>query len=246
MASLQNSPSLNRSLFLSSLPHPHSYLHVTPAFSCCTRRPSSFLVRAEQASATTASASVSPDRPGRRQLLAVGIILPSVPLLSQNLVSFAAENKKGFIPVLDKKDGYTFLYPFGWQEVTIEGQDKVFKDVIEPLESVSVNVIPTSKEDIREFGSPQEIGETLIKKVLAPPNQKTKLIEAKERDVDGKTYYTIEFIAQAPNYTRHALSTISIANGKFYTLTTGANERRWGKMKDKLQTVVESFTLSNV
>uniref|UniRef100_A0A0F7GX68 PsbP-like protein 1 n=1 Tax=Geranium phaeum TaxID=379952 RepID=A0A0F7GX68_9ROSI len=237
MASLQNSPSLHRSLFLNSLPHPHNHVHCTPAFSCCTRRPSSFLVRADHASS---------DRPGRRQLLAVGLILPSVPLLNQNSIAFAAESKKGFVPVMDQKDGYTFLYPFGWQEVTIEGQDKVFKDVIEPLESVSVNIIPTSKTDIREFGSPQEIGETLIKRVLAPPSQKTKLVEAKEREVDGKAYYTIEFIAQAPNYTRHALSTISIANGKFYTLTTGANERRWGKIKDKLQTVVESFTLKNV
>lgn len=66
------------------------------------------------------------------------------------------------------------------QEVVIEGQDKVFKDVIEPLENVSVNVIPTGKQDITEFGSPQEVAETLIKKVLAPSNQKTKIIEAKE------------------------------------------------------------------
>ena len=106
-----------------------------------------------------------------------------------------------------------------WQEIVIEGQDKVFKDVIEPLENVSVNLFPTSKQDIRELGSPQEvsliicrinfnhfyfvhslnccvyrymlmfwllimqssqIAETLIKKVLAPPSQKTKLIEAVE------------------------------------------------------------------
>lgn len=107
-----------------------------------------------------------------------------------------------------------------WQEVVVEGQDKVFKDVIEPLETVSVNVIPTSKQDIRELGSAQEvsliicrinifnhsyfvhslnccvywcmirsqllnillsqIAETLITKVLAPPSQKTKLIEAAE------------------------------------------------------------------
>lgn len=44
-----------------------------------------------------------------------------------------------------------------WQEVVVEGQDKVFKDVIEPLETVSVNVIPTSKQDIRELGSAQEV-----------------------------------------------------------------------------------------
>lgn len=43
------------------------------------------------------------------------------------------------------------------QEVVIEGQDKVFKDVIEPLESVSVNMIPTSKQDIRDFGPPEQV-----------------------------------------------------------------------------------------
>ncbi|XVE69112.1 hypothetical protein DITRI_Ditri09bG0124500 [Diplodiscus trichospermus] len=167
---------------------------------------------------------------------------------SYELLVFAAETKKGFIAVTDKKDGYSFLYQFGWQEVVIEGQDKVFKDVIEPLESVSVNLIPTSKQNIRDFGSPQpqEVAETLIRKVLAPPTQKTKLIEAAEHDVDGRAYYTFEFLTQAPNYIRHALTAVCIGNGKFYTLRTGANERRWDKMKGRLHTVIDSFKIFNV
>jgi len=116
--------------------------------------------------------------------------------------SVAAESKKGFLNVTDKKDGYSFLYPFGWQvsirvappllltmyidpcepltfwflissglsclsmscfqEVVIGGQDKVFKDVIEPLESVSVNMIPTGKQDIRDFGPPEQVLHILI------------------------------------------------------------------------------------
>nr|XP_024927513.2 psbP-like protein 1, chloroplastic isoform X5 [Ziziphus jujuba var. spinosa] len=214
MASLQNSPSINQTLFLNSFPQLQKH-HAT--FSFCRRR-FSLLVRSQQASPPPPSSTCSSSQ----------------------------ENKKGFMSVLDKKDGYSFLYPFGWQEVVIDGQDKVFKDVIEPLENVSVNLIPTNKQDIREFGPPKEVAETLIKKVLAPPNQKTKLINATEHDVDGKAYYTFEFVAQAPNYTRHALSTISIGNGKFYTLTTGANERRWGKMQDKLQSIVDSFKIFNV
>ncbi|KAF6148817.1 hypothetical protein GIB67_014188 [Kingdonia uniflora] len=67
-----------------------------------------------------------------------------------------------------------------------------------------------------------------------------------KHDIDGKTFYNFEFVAQAPNYTRHALGTISILNGKLYALTTGSNERRWGKMKDKLRAVVDSFKISNV
>lgn len=39
----------------------------------------------------------------------------------------------------------------------IEGQDKVYKDVIEPLESVSVNLVPTSKQTIKEFGPPKQV-----------------------------------------------------------------------------------------
>lgn len=172
-----------------------------------------------------------------------GAIATCISLSEVNYKALAVETKKGFQAVLDKKDGYTFLYPFGWQEVVIQGQDKVFKDVIEPLESVSVNLIETTKQDIRDLGSPQEVAEALIRKVLAPPSQKTKLIEASEHEVDGKAYYSFEFVAQAPNFTRHALGTICIGNGKFYTLTTGANERRWEKVKDKLHTVIDSFNV---
>ncbi|KAD0306338.1 hypothetical protein R6Q59_010423 [Mikania micrantha] len=204
-----------------------------------------FLIRAEQIS--TAPSTTQQDKVGRRQMLATSVaIAPWLVFSFQKSTVFAAENVKGFLPVTDKKDGYSFLYPFGWQEVVIEGQDKVFKDVIEPLENVSVNVFPTNKDTIRDLGTPQEVAEALIKKVLAPPSQKTKLLTAAEHDVDGKAYYTFEFVAQAPNFTRHALSTIAIGNGKFYTLTTGANERRWGKMKDKLNTVIESFKIFNV
>ncbi|KAI4348112.1 hypothetical protein L6164_008873 [Bauhinia variegata] len=239
MASLQNSPTIHRTLFLNSFLHKHGTFH------SCSRDGISFIVKAAQLPPATSTGSLSQDRSGRREVIAIGTIAPLVFLLNQNSYSFAAESKKGFLSVSDNKDGYSFLYPFGWQEVVIEGQDKVFKDVIEPLESVSVNLVPTGKQDIRDFGPPEQVAETLIKKVLAPSNQKTKLISATEHDIEGRAYYRFEFIAQAQNYTRHALSTISIGNGKFYTLTTGANERRWEKMKDRLQTVIESFKISN-
>ncbi|KAF7820476.1 psbP-like protein 1, chloroplastic [Senna tora] len=239
MVSLQNSPTIHRTLFRHTSPH----LQKNGGFRSSRRGGISFVVKAVQ---SPPSSTTVADIPGRRQVIAIVANAPLVFLFNQHSYSFAAENKKGFLPVLDKKDGYSFLYPFGWQEVVIEGQDKVFKDVIEPLESVSVNMIPTGKQDIRDFGPPEEVAKTLIKKVLAPSNQKIKLIQAKEQDVEGKAYYQFEFVAQAPNYTRHALSTVSIGNGKFYTLTTGANERRWEKMKDRLQTVVESFKIFNV
>nr|CAD1837003.1 unnamed protein product [Ananas comosus var. bracteatus] len=126
---------------------------------------------------------------GQRQVLLSGAIAAYV------FLSLAAEAKKGFNAVSDKKDGYSFLYPFGWQEVVIRGQDKVFKDVIEPLESVSVNIVATTKQDIRDLGNPQEVAESLIKKVLAPPSQKTKLIEASE--VAGHFTYGVMALSAA-------------------------------------------------
>ncbi|KAK4354292.1 hypothetical protein RND71_026486 [Anisodus tanguticus] len=238
MVSLQKFPSVHHAYLLNALSQ--RSFRISP-----NRRGPGFLIRSEQVS--DVSIASCQDRPGRRQVLAMGSTIAPLLLMSyQTPTSFAAENKKGFLPVTDKKDGYSFVYPFGWQEVVVDGQDKVFKDVIEPLESVSVNVIPTIKQDIRDFGSPQQVAETLIKKFLASPTQKTKVIEASEHDVEGKAYYTFEFTAQAPNFTRHALTAVCIGNGKFYTLTTGANERRWEKMKDRLHTVVDSFQIFNV
>ncbi|XP_042376196.1 psbP-like protein 1, chloroplastic [Zingiber officinale] len=225
----------NSSSSAASIPHQGAVL--LPRRYSSRRLP--LRVKAEAAPTSQQEAS------GRRQALILGTI-SIVGSQSANFPSFAAEAKKGFLAVLDKKDGYSFLYPFGWQEVVIQGQDKVFKDVIEPLENVSVNMVVTNKQSIKELGPPQVVAEALVKKVLAPASQKTKLIEAAERDVDGRAYYTFEFIAQAPNFTRHGLGAISIANGKFYTLTTGANERRWEAMKDKLREMVDSFKTFDV
>ncbi|CAN6302517.1 unnamed protein product [Urochloa humidicola] len=231
-----------------SLPLPRLASSSSPAVTA--RRPS---LRKRHCAVTPVAAACSPAPPrqvdneeegsGRRQVLVAGAAAAAAFIFRPNPA--ASEAKKGFLPVIDKKAGYSFLYPFGWEEVAVQGQDKVYKDVIEPLENVSVNSIPTSKEDIRDLGPPDKVAEALIKKVLAPSTQKTKLIKAKENDVDGRAYYTFEFTAQAPNYTRHALGAIVIANGKFYTLTTGANERRWEKMKDRLHTVVDSFKIEN-
>lgn len=84
------------------------------------------------------------------------------------------------MPVKDTQDGYAFLYPFGWQEISVDGQDVVFKDVIEPLESVSVNAVPTDKQDISEYGPIADVVLTLADKVLTAPSQPVKVIAANE------------------------------------------------------------------
>lgn len=67
-----------------------------------------------------------------------------------------------------------------------------------------------------------------------------------QRETKGKYYYEFEFTAKNSRYTRHSVAVVTADKGRFYTLTTGANERRWSKMKDRLNTTVRSFSLVNV
>lgn len=119
----------------------------------------------------------------------------------------------------------------------------MYKDIIEPLESVSVSVTSTDKTSIDDFGPPEEIATTLATKVLTPASQEVKVLAvARKVGEDGRPYVEFEFAAKAPTYIRHALAAVAVANGKFYTLTTGANElRRWGKVGPLLKDVVASF-----
>jgi len=159
--------------------------------------------------------------------------------------ALAVKIPKGFTIVKDQADGYQFLAPFGWQEVEVEGLDVVYKDLIEPLESVSVTLIPTDKKAITEFGSVDGVAENLANKVLTPPDQEVKILSAAERTVEGIPYYSFEFRTSAANYNRHALSVVAVGNGNFYALTTGSSERRFPRLEERLRTVIKSFQVVN-
>jgi len=149
----------------------------------------------------------------------------------------------GYSAVKNVQKGYAFLYPFGWQEVSVDGAEVTVKDIIEPLESLSLEILPTNKESITEYGEVKPLANTLVKQVLVPPTQEGTVLSAEERENEGLKYYTIEYTAKAKNFTRHSLTVLGVQKGKLYTITTGANERRWPIMKDKLLFVAKSFTL---
>ncbi|KAI7840950.1 hypothetical protein COHA_005380 [Chlorella ohadii] len=188
-------------------------------------------------------AAASGAAPTRRQALQLATTLAVAPLLAGS--ASAAKVPKGFVAVKDSQDGYAFLYPFGWQEVSVDGQDTVYKDVIEPLESVSVSLVPTDKKDVAEYGDKMEVAYTLAEKVLTSPSQEVTLLAVNERVTEGRRYFDFEFTAKSRGYTRHALASVTVGNGKFYTLLTGSNEKRWGKMKDKVKIVVDSFIVED-
>mmetsp|Transcript_12370 Transcript_12370/g.45130 ORF Transcript_12370/g.45130 Transcript_12370/m.45130 type:complete len:237 (+) Transcript_12370:44-754(+) len=196
-----------------------------------TRTRATFLASATEPTASSVAVS--------RRTLAASLGL--APLASSG-AALAAGVPAGFIPVKDVQDNYAFLYPFGWQEIRIEGQDVAFKDLIEPLESVSVSVLDTQTESLAALGPPSEVAKLFIDKVLTAPGQSFSLLDATSRESEGNQYYTFDFLVDFDSgLQRHALATIAISRGKFYTLITGAESRRWNKVADKLQTVARSF-----
>lgn len=50
------------------------------------------------------------------------------------------------------------------------GADVVYKDVVEPLESVSVTITPTDRKDITDFGDIEEVREGPQRQLLASGN----------------------------------------------------------------------------
>jgi hypothetical protein len=97
--------------------------------------------------------------------------------------------------------------------VVQDGQDKAFKDVIEPLESVSLSIAPTTRASLADAGTPQEVGASLVGKSAAP-GTKVELLSAVQRaDAANVVYYAFEFTSTARGVTRHAITTLAVANG---------------------------------
>jgi hypothetical protein len=56
-----------------------------------------------------------------------------------------------------------------------------------------------------------------------------------------RDYVAFEFLQMSRKFTRHVVAAATIANGKLILFTTGASEKRWDKMRDKLATSANSF-----
>lgn len=169
-------------------------------------------------------------------LIILGLSLQSCAPTASALVSY-----------VDSYDGYEFLYPNSWVPVKVEdGPDVVLHDLIEETENVSVviNPVPDDKT-LEELGSPTEVGYRLSKSAIAPPDsgREAELVNAESREVNGNTYYLLEYAVKLPDQVRHNLASVTIRRGQLFTLNLSTTERRWRKVKDAFYRVVESFSV---
>ncbi|MBD1911566.1 MULTISPECIES: photosystem II reaction center PsbP [unclassified Leptolyngbya] len=147
----------------------------------------------------------------------------------------------------DNYDGYEFLYPNGWVTVKVPGgPDVVLHDLIEETENVSViiNPVPDGKT-LEDLGTPSEVGYRLQKQAIAPADsgRQAELISADRKDVDGKTYYLLEYEVKLPNQIRHNLASVIVRRGQLFTFNLSTTQRRWEKVQDQFRKVVNSFSV---
>ncbi|XP_054787672.1 photosynthetic NDH subunit of lumenal location 1, chloroplastic isoform X2 [Prosopis cineraria] len=179
----------------------------------------------------------------RPLLLGLGTLTASVlPATSLKAEEIPAKYRE----FVDFTDGYSYIYPSDWKDFDFRGHDSAFKDRYLQLQNVRVRFIPTQKKDIHDLGPMEEVIYNLVKHVYAAPNQRPTIYDMQERSVDGKNYYTFEYVLTSPNYSSASFATIGIGNERYYTLIVGALERRWRRVRDKLKVVADSFKILDI
>ncbi len=140
---------------------------------------------------------------------------------------------------------YAFLYPTGWTRVKVDGGPEIiYHDLINSNETLSLVVSDLNKEvDLELLGSPIEVGQTLIDKVIAPKGsgRSVKLVDANKREASNHIFYDLEYQLDLNNQERHELATVVIDRGTLYTFAVGTNEDRWNKVDGIFANVIESF-----
>lgn len=168
-------------------------------------------------------------------------------VLSLSLTSCASA-ASGLKSYVDSTDGYQFLYPNGWLPVKVSnGADVVLHDLIETSENVSVVVSPVPEgKTLVELGTPSEVGYKLGKSAIAPPDsgREAELVNAGTLESGGKKYYLLEYAVKLPNQQeRHNLTSVAVSRGKLYTFNASVPEKRWPKVKQVFELVVNSFSV---
>jgi photosystem II oxygen-evolving enhancer protein 2 len=142
---------------------------------------------------------------------------------------------------------YAFLYPTGWTRVQVSNGPKVvFHDLINSDETLSLVISEVGEgRDLDGLGSAVAVGESMRRQVIAPEGsgRQAELVEARERQVAGRTFYDLEYAVRLADRNRHELATVVVDRGRLYTLAASTNELRWPKVKDLFERVITSFTL---
>ena len=140
---------------------------------------------------------------------------------------------------------YGFFFPTGWTRVKVDGGPEIiYHDLINSNETLSLVVSDINKDvELDQLGTPSEVGQTLIDKVIAPEGsgRSVKLLNANQREDEKHVFYDLEYELNLNDQDRHELATVVIDRGSLYTFAVGTNEERWNKVDKMFKNVIESF-----
>ena len=140
---------------------------------------------------------------------------------------------------------YGFFFPTGWTRVKVDGGPEIiYHDIINSNETLSLVVSDVNKDvELDQLGTPSEVGQTLIDKVIAPEGSGrfVKLLDANQREDEKHVFYDLEYELNFNDQDRHELATVVIDRGSLYTFAVGTNEGRWNKVEKIFKDVIESF-----
>jgi photosystem II oxygen-evolving enhancer protein 2 len=169
-------------------------------------------------------------------VLVLGVVLASCSAAAAGLNSFQSPDGR-----------YAFLYPTGWTRVQVSGGPQVvFHDLINSDETLSLVISSVDADDeLSQLGSAVAVGERLRRTAIAPEGsgRDATLVEARERQDNGHTFYDLEYAVHLADRDRHELATVVVDRGRLYTLAASTNEVRWPKVKGLFDQVIRSFSL---
>jgi photosystem II oxygen-evolving enhancer protein 2 len=173
------------------------------------------------------------------------LLLALVLVIQIGIAPAQAASLKGHI---DISDGYKFLYPNGWVDVPVrDAADVVYHDLIDPTENISVVIsqVPGNKT-LADLGSPTEVGAKLGRNAIAPPNsgRAAELTSAESEEIEGKTYYYLEYLVKIGSQQRYNLASVVVSRGKLFTCNASSTAKRWPRMKQTLQEMIHSFNVA--
>ncbi|CAI9092471.1 OLC1v1027711C1 [Oldenlandia corymbosa var. corymbosa] len=194
----------------------------------------------------------------RALMLGVGALAFNLSTATSVLAQGMPNNFEAFV---DYVDGYSYYYPSDWRGFDFMGHDSAFKDRYLQMQNVRLSFIPTDKSDIHDLGTLEDVVFHLVNHVYSAPTQVANVMDMREKNIDGRNYYTFEYALTNKNFSRAAFATLAIGNaysslsrslnrvnltGRYYTLIVGANERRWRRLRNQLKVVADSFRLLDI
>lgn len=114
-----------------------------------------------------------------------GLLIASQPALA------AQPPPQGYRLLVDKLDGYSFLFPELWTSVTSSGNDVFLRNPFNLEENMFVDISSPSSsryESVADLGTPQEAATALLEKYLNKEFMSTRIGEEQEEYMGEYTW----------------------------------------------------------